>query len=53
MLIDSGNTHNFIYQSVAKKLRCPTKTIQGVVVTVANGDVLNSKEMCEMIRWET
>ena len=53
MLIDSGNTHNFIAQSVAKKLRCSTKTIKGVAVTVANGEVLNSQEQCEMIQWET
>ena len=42
MLIDSGSIHNFINQFVAKKLRCSIKTIEGMVVTVANGGVLSS-----------
>ena len=49
MLIDSDSTHNFINQLMAKKLRCPIKTIKGVAVTVVNGEVLNSQELCEMI----
>ena len=40
MLIDFGSTHNFIDQFVAKRLRCHTKTIMRVAVTVANGEVL-------------
>ena len=41
-LIDSDSTHNFMDQSVAKRLRCPIRPITKVQVTVANGDILRS-----------
>ena len=50
MLIDSGSTNNFIDHSAAKRLKCPTRTITGVKVTVANGDTLTSQEVCELVR---
>ena len=52
ILIDSGSTHNFIDQVVSKRLKCSTKPIVGVQVTVANGDSLKSQEICELVRWE-
>ena len=42
MLIDSGSTHNFIDQTMVKKLRCLTQTKTGVSVTVANEDTLKA-----------
>ena len=53
LLIDSGSTHNFIDQAVAKRLRCLTKAVTGVSVTVANGEILKAQEVCELIKWET
>ena len=53
ILIDFGRTHNFIDQAVVKKLRYPIKVITGVKVTVANGETLNSQEVCELLLWET
>ena len=50
MLIDSGSTHNFIDQAVAKRLRCTTKVIDGIKVIMANGDVLKVQEICELVR---
>ena len=52
MLVDSGSTHNFMDQAVARRLKCPTRVITGIKVTVANGDVLKSQEVCESIMWE-
>lgn len=53
LLIDSASTYNFIDQIVARRLRYPTEVITGVNVTVANGDILKSQEVCELIKWET
>ena len=52
ILTDSGSTHNCIDQIVFKRLKCSTKPIAGVQVTVANGDSLQSQEICELVRWE-
>ena len=38
ILVDSGSTHNFINQSVVKKLAWPTQFITGIGVFVANGE---------------
>ena len=53
MLVDSGSTHNFIDQTVAKRLKCKTQSTIGLSVTVANGDVLRSQETCKDVKWET
>ena len=53
MLIDSGSTHNFIDQSVAKKLKCTTQGITGLNVTMANGEVLQAQETCKNVMWES
>ena len=53
LLVDSGSTHNFIDQAVAKKLRCKTQPMIGVNVTVANGEVLRVQEVCKSLRWES
>ena len=53
MLIDSGSTHNFIDQSVAKRLKCKTHLTAGLNVTVANGEVLKSQKACKAVIWES
>ena len=50
MLINSGSTHNFIDQTMAKKLKCSTTLVTGVSVTVANGDILQAQEMCTLMK---
>ena len=52
MLVDSGSTHNFMDQTVARKLKCATRVIAGVPVTIANGDTLKAQKICEGIKWE-
>ena len=38
LLVDSESTHNFIDQSIVKRLGYPFQSVLGVSVTVANGD---------------
>ncbi|KAK9672380.1 hypothetical protein RND81_12G097000 [Saponaria officinalis] len=52
ILIDSGSTHNFLDVNVAKKLICRMKNTCPLVVSVANGDTILSKSMCEQFKWE-
>ena len=49
-LLDFGSTHNFMDQTVAKKLKCHTQCIPKVDVTVANGETLQVQEICKMVR---
>jgi hypothetical protein len=44
ILIDSGSTHNFIDQKIAKVLGLPITPIKEFCVTVANGERLSCKE---------
>ena len=53
ILVDSGSTHNFIDQMIVKRLRCPTQSIKGMSVTVANEDKLRTQEVCKLLSWET
>ena len=38
ILVDSGNTHNFMDQAIVKKVSCQTHTMARTGVTIANGD---------------
>ncbi|XP_022030328.1 uncharacterized protein LOC110931233 [Helianthus annuus] len=51
ILIDSGSTHNFINQDLAARLRCPTKTVNSMQITVADGNKLNCMQLCENFQW--
>ena len=53
MLVDSDSTHNFIDQTLAKRLRCKSQVIIGVNVTVANGETLRAQEVCKNVEWES
>ena len=52
-LLDSGSTHNFIDQTVAKKLKCQTHFMPKVNVIVANGETLKVQEIYKLVRWES
>ena len=47
ILVDSGSTHNFMDQNTAKRVNCGVQMIQGLKVTVANGDILKTQEFCQ------
>lgn len=51
ILNDSGSTHNFIAQGLAKQLRLPISNCKPFFVTVANGDKLNYSAKCNSVRW--
>ena len=53
MLVDLGSTHDFMDQAVARKLKCATRVIIGVLMTIANGYTLKAQEVCECTKWET
>ena len=52
VLIDSGSSHNFINQKVAKRLACAIQTITGLQISVANGELLKTQEMCKGVLLE-
>jgi len=47
ILIDSGSTHNFLYVTTAKKLRCELLRIPPIVVAVADGAQLKCQAVCK------
>ena len=52
ILVDSRSTHNFLDQSIAKRLACTFQRIKGFKVTVANGDILETQKLCKHVQWE-
>jgi hypothetical protein len=46
ILIDSGNTHNFLDPSVVKKIQLPILSYNRIQVKVANGDTIQSEGQC-------
>jgi len=58
ILIDSGSTHNFLYVTTTKKLRCELLKIPPLIVAVTNGAQLQCQMMCKNFlggwgRWST
>ena len=51
MLVDSRSTHNFIDQTVVKRLMCSTQLMPVVNVIVANGEILKVQEVCKVLSW--
>ena len=51
VLIDSGNTHSFIDEGIAKKLNYELSTTQPLSVTVANGSKVKSQSACLGFCW--
>ena len=52
ILIDSGSTHSFLDEKVAKKLRCHLTGTQPLSVTVANGQKVLCKSACVGFCWQ-
>jgi hypothetical protein len=48
-LIDSGSTHNFVQDRVARQLGLPTEPAHSFKVLVGNREVLNCSTMCPNI----
>ncbi|KAF5783699.1 putative nucleotidyltransferase, Ribonuclease H [Helianthus annuus] len=51
ILIDSGSTHNFLKEKLAKKLECDSLSIPPVTVGVADGKKLTSTRVCKDFQW--
>lgn len=51
ILIDSGSTHNFLDEKIASKMRCPTKSINPMKITVADGNLMTCNQLCENLQW--
>ena len=47
ILVDSGNSHNFLNQNTTKRLNCRVQLICGLQITVANGEIMKTHEMCK------
>ena len=52
VLVDSGSTHNFVDQSVVKRGGLYTTAVNGISVSVANGDKMWAQELCPQVQWE-
>ena len=52
ILIDSGSTHSFLDESMARRLKCPLIPTQPLIVTVANGNKVMSKSACAGFCWD-
>ena len=46
ILVDSGNTHNFIDEKVVKMGGFHTQSVNGISVSIANGDKMCVKDLC-------
>ena len=53
ILIDSGNTHNFLDEGTARRLKSPLSNTPPLSVTVANGGRVISNSACPRFNWET
>lgn len=50
-MVDSGSTHNFVDEQVARAVGCITVDIKPIRVTVANGCTLQCKLVCGNFKW--
>eukprot|EP00253_Pinus_taeda_P012482 PITA_12482 len=50
VLIDSGNTHNFIHQSVAEAVHCFVPTVSNFQVQIADGGTIKCEGRCENVK---
>ena len=51
ILIDTGNTHNFLNERLAKQMKCEVIKVPGLWVEVANGQELKCNSMCQEFQW--
>ncbi|XP_074318692.1 uncharacterized protein LOC141655514 [Silene latifolia] len=52
ILIDSGSTHNFLDEAVARKLGCRISSTYPLEVSVANGDKIVTTKICKKFNWQ-
>ncbi|XP_074266111.1 uncharacterized protein LOC141588577 [Silene latifolia] len=52
ILVDSGSTHNFLDEAVARKLGCRLVNTCPLEVSVANGDTIVTTKMCKKFNWQ-
>jgi hypothetical protein len=50
VLIDSGNTHNFIHRRVAKETHCYVHPIPNFQIMIANGGMMKCGGQCENVK---
>ena len=50
ILVDIGSTHNFLDQAMAKRLNCDLHDIPGLKVTIANGEMIQTHELCHGLK---
>ena len=51
ILMDTGNTHNFLSMSTAKRIGCKLQPTVPLKVYVANENQMMSKYMCKDFQW--
>jgi len=51
ILIDSGSTHNFLDETVARKLDCKLEPIVVQPVAIADGNTLQCTSICRNFTW--
>ena len=52
ILVDSVSSHNFLNQNTAKRLNCGVKLISALKITIANGEIMKTHEMCKGVTVE-
>lgn len=50
VLLDSGSTHNFLQEEVARKLRLPITPIPSFLVSTGSGVSLRCDKMCKLVK---
>ena len=50
VLIDSGSTHNFIYQKVAEAVHCFVRAVSNFQVQIADGGTMKCEGRCENVK---
>ena len=51
ILIDSGSTHNFLHEHLARKMGCLLEPITAQTVAIADGNTLQCKFICRQFTW--
>lgn len=51
ILIDSSSTHNFLDPTTAKQVGCQIILTPKLVVTVADGGIINTTALCSEFQW--
>lgn len=52
ILVDSGSSHNFLDEKLAKELKCSTSSVKPFSVVVANRDKIGGMQKCPNFKWK-